>query len=1702
MSNSVGDLVLSISTDIASLNTGLNAAAGQLSTFTNQATKQLEGLAGRLDSFASAFKAIGEISIAGFGVHAFADMIESTIQAQAKLVDLATIAGSTAAEISSLAPAAKLSGTSFDAVTDASAKFSKNLIDVQTGTGKAADAFKALGFNAQDAARFLDNPSQGLLELGQRLNTFADSGSKTAAVMALLGRSGQDLLPFLKQLGEQGQLNATVSDQQAEAAHRLEDQWHTLQLRGDELKNSIASGVTPALSDVVKAFTDATSGPDSLAAKIKELAADGSLAIWATKSALALAVIGESVGAVIASIAALHTDVDLLVADLQLIVAAANAPKLKPFGSLGFSPEEAKAANDAFDAALQARNAALANNEKTWEDLWNKDRTTLSTALRAQLDTLNAYQKTFAASLAAIRALPQNADARDIQLFGAAAEAPGKKPTVPTLNSGTVDQFTAALQELTRQAANANQEIEEAFSGDKLTAADKFLNSLQSNAKAWASISAADKETIVGLTEFDSQLEKVAAELQASANSIVEYAKANAALQTTVSANVARQQTQALSQQIDDAKRQYDRGLLDFENYYQQVTAAQKASLGVQVEQLRQALGAQQDALNASLQKNVDDANKVADQLAGGYITWEQAQKVLQQSSIGVVQAQTDVEKAQGALNDALQKGATIGKDYVERLIGANSAIAASNKALEDQIRQQQLANDTIGLTASQIQLVTAARAQDLVQQAIAHGADQKDIETLEKQITLHQQLSDALAKGEALQHTLDNVRAFNDEFESIFNSIFDKSDDTLKRIGDDLKKYVLDLLYQLTVKPFVIQIAASLTGLNAANIAGSLSGTSGNPLSLLFGNNATGGTGPLSFLSPTNLANSFSYSSVGQFLGLSTAGSGILASGAAEEAAASIPAALGPQLTAAGSFFAAAAPYIPLVSLALPLLSGLFNKPPSEAKGQFQITTGTSGFEDNAFVTSVLDGLHLGFADANTQQFSGDAAKAFDQIVAGAIDAFSQRYSPDQRDRLASVLQQTTFPTFEGTYTTQDFINKYGGQVLQSVVQAAFQVLDPALASVEAGFSGTADEVATFSNTLLAIYDATKALGNADFTSAIDQALQGATQAAASDVLAFVQVVQTFGQTIQGLGTALEGIDPNQIGALVEAFGGAQQFAQTFSTFNADFGTAADKTNAATEALAKTFGDLGIAVPTTHADFIKIVDDFLAMGNTDAAQQVLAVSDAFVTLHGTAEAAAQALAQAAQQGLSYFNQHFLTPQEQLAQRQAIDETALAQATAAGTALNAALTDLGYKVIPTTVDEVKQLVAAVLAKYGADSQEYQQLLAIIPTLGDLIDSVGGFANAAQSAANAVSQAASSITTSVGSIIQAQNALAQAGKDAADKVLSSITDLANQGTGDFGDKLGTQINLITSALASAGAVLTGGGTTVTHQRGQPDIVTVAPLVYSVPGGDAKAQSYVQELAAALTKDTDELSRFTVLSAQYGASIAEQLVALQDWYAQEQQIFAGNSAALDAAHTNFEQKWQAIVAGIQNGVTGTTDQLDKLKQGIASYLEGLQIGNLSPLLPLDQLNAAHDAYVNELLKAQGGDQGALGDITQFADAYLKEARDFYASSHNYTDIFNGVTQQLGDLAGTLPSGLPLAAGPNSAAVTAVTAIEAALPPGTIASSADVATLNQNVTGMRRDMVDLMGALAAANAEDIKTQTTTLVSATMRRQMVPLK
>jgi hypothetical protein len=122
--------------------------------------------------------------------------------------------------LSGLAGIAKLSGTGTDELAGGLQKLSKSMVDAQNGGYKTAASFKAIGISTDELKG--KRPDEEFKLIADRLITYQDGTEKLVIAQNLLGKSGANLLPTLKDLAEAGDLQVKTTTAQAAAADEYE----------------------------------------------------------------------------------------------------------------------------------------------------------------------------------------------------------------------------------------------------------------------------------------------------------------------------------------------------------------------------------------------------------------------------------------------------------------------------------------------------------------------------------------------------------------------------------------------------------------------------------------------------------------------------------------------------------------------------------------------------------------------------------------------------------------------------------------------------------------------------------------------------------------------------------------------------------------------------------------------------------------------------------------------------------------------------------------------------------------------------------------------------------------------------------------------------------------------------------------------------------------------------------------------------------------------------------------------------------------------------------------------------------------------------------------------------------------------------------------------------------------------------------------
>lgn len=101
-------------------------------------------------------------------------------------------------------------------------------------------------------------------------------------------------------------------------------------------------------------------------------------------------------------------------------------------------------------------------------------------------------------------------------------------------------------------------------------------------------------------------------------------------------------------------------------------------------------------------------------------------------------------------------------------------------------------------------------------------------------------------------------------------------------------------------------------------------------------------------------------------------------------------------------------------------------------------------------------------------------------------------------------------------------------------------------------------------------------------------------------------------------------------------------------------------------------------------------------------------------------------------------------------------------------------------------------------------------------------------------------------------------------------------------------------------------------------------------------------------------------------------------------------------------------------IEDVADDTSDAFRRVSTSIRDYLDDLAVSEFGVGTPLERLEAAQSQFDTLLAAARGGDIDAAGQLTGASDTLLSLAREVFASSGGFRDIFENVTGGLGSVA----------------------------------------------------------------------------------------
>lgn len=192
--------------------------------------------------------------------------VKSAIDTGDHLNKLSQKTGIAVESLSALAYAGKLSDVSIEALATGIKKLSVNMNEAAVSTnGKAAEAFRALNVSVKDSAGVLRGSDAVLGDISDRFADMEDGAGKAALAVAIFGKAGTDLIPFLNQ-GSKGiaqlkaeaeKLGLVMTGEVAKAAEEFNDNLKKLTTGAEALGKSLTAELIGPMAELTKLMVQA-----------------------------------------------------------------------------------------------------------------------------------------------------------------------------------------------------------------------------------------------------------------------------------------------------------------------------------------------------------------------------------------------------------------------------------------------------------------------------------------------------------------------------------------------------------------------------------------------------------------------------------------------------------------------------------------------------------------------------------------------------------------------------------------------------------------------------------------------------------------------------------------------------------------------------------------------------------------------------------------------------------------------------------------------------------------------------------------------------------------------------------------------------------------------------------------------------------------------------------------------------------------------------------------------------------------------------------------------------------------------------------------------------------------------------------------------------------------------------------------------------
>ena len=231
----------------------VNRSLGELASRNQSLLQGVGGFAGGLVGSILGIDFADKLKSAITGTYAFA----------ASLDDMAERTGASVENLSALVGVAKIGGHDLGTMEQGLQKLAKALHSTGEETKGAGKALSAIGLSLDELSDL--DTADAMLRVAQALGEFENGSAKTAVAIALLGKSGAQMLPFLNDLAEKSSLVGKVTTEQAALAERYEKNLAKLGSSLGGVGKAIALEVLPFMVSLTDEATKAKESTGSFA---------------------------------------------------------------------------------------------------------------------------------------------------------------------------------------------------------------------------------------------------------------------------------------------------------------------------------------------------------------------------------------------------------------------------------------------------------------------------------------------------------------------------------------------------------------------------------------------------------------------------------------------------------------------------------------------------------------------------------------------------------------------------------------------------------------------------------------------------------------------------------------------------------------------------------------------------------------------------------------------------------------------------------------------------------------------------------------------------------------------------------------------------------------------------------------------------------------------------------------------------------------------------------------------------------------------------------------------------------------------------------------------------------------------------------------------------------------------------------------------